>query len=219
MREQIIKTIYDKKLIAILRNVPSDRLIQTVAALVRGGVRLVEVTFDATQKTTNEQTAEAIATVKNAFPDLFVGAGTVLSCEQVNVAKAAGAQFILSPDFFPEVVRYTRECGLVSIPAALTPSEITAAYREGADFVKLFPAGLFGVPYVKAVRAPISHVPLLGVGNIDISEVPDYLNAGIVGFGVGGNLVDKNAIANNNFEAVEMAAKTYVAAIASGGRK
>jgi hypothetical protein len=114
-----------------------------------------------------------------------------------------------------DVIRRTVELGLVSMPGALTPSEVMTAHKAGADYVKLFPIGLMGVEYVKAIMAPISHVKMLAVGNISSDNAADYLKTGVLGVGVGGKLVNKNAIATGDFDALTKAAQELISAVKS----
>ena len=115
----------------------------------------------------------------------------------------------------PGVVRRCKELGAVSIPGALTPTEIAGAVAEGADFVKLFPAGSLGCEYIKAVMAPLSHVRLLAVGGVNLNNLKDFLQVGVVGFGIGGNLVDKKLISCGKFDELEALSRAFVQAVNS----
>jgi 2-dehydro-3-deoxyphosphogluconate aldolase/(4S)-4-hydroxy-2-oxoglutarate aldolase len=159
---------------------------------------------------------ESIRRIRREFAGrVFPGAGTVLTPAQASWAVDAGAQYVISPDMNPDVIRRTRELGALSIPGAFTPTEITGAIAAGADFVKLFPAGLFGCDYVKAIRAPLSHVRLLAVGGVDLSNMKDFLQAGVVGFGIGGNLVNKKIISLGKFDELEATSRAFVRAVQS----
>ena len=127
----------------------------------------------------------------------------------LELAKNAGAQFIVSPDTNEEVIRATVAAGMVSMPGALTPTEIVTAHAYGADFVKLFPAGTQGTAYFKAVTAPLNHIRLLAVGGVNEKNIADFLAAGAVGAGVGGNLVNKTWIANGEFDKITALAKEF----------
>ena len=214
MKKRVIQAILDEKIIAIARGLTPDQCVAAAKALYAGGIRLVEVTFDQSQKIPFSKTAEAISAIAKEFEGkMYVGAGTVLTPEQVQIAADAGASYIISPDANPEVIRKTVELGLVSIPGVLTPSEATAAHRAGADFGKVFPAGNMGAGYIKAIRAPLNHIPLLAVGCISDANVADFLAAGCCGAGIGGNLVNKTWIANGEFDKItEVAARTVAAA-------
>ncbi len=136
-----------------------------------------------------------------------MGAGTVLTPRQVEIACENGAQFIVSPNASADVIRRTVELGLISIPGAMTPTEILMAYDAGAHFVKLFPAAALGIPYLKSIRSPINHVGLIATGGIGAENLPQFLNAGCVGAGIGGSLCDRKLIASGQGEAVTSLAR------------
>lgn len=144
---------------------------------------------------------------------MHIGAGTVLNENQVQLTYNAGGEFIISPDTNAEVIRKTKELGMISMPGALTPSEIQLAHRSGADFIKLFPVTNLGCDYVKAVKAPLSHIKFLAVGGINLENMQDYISAGVCGFGIGTNIIDKNMVKNNDFEAITELARKYVEAV------
>lgn len=214
MRQHIIQTILQEKNVAILRGVERDALIPLTEALYRGGIRLLELTYDARGAVSDEETAARIALLINHWQGrMLIGAGTVLNEEQVNLTAEAGGGFIISPDINEAVIRRTVARGLVSIPGALTPSEITSAHRAGADFVKLFPIADLGINYVKSVRAPLSHIRLLAVGGINTQNISDYLKAGVCGFGIGSNIIDKEMLQRGDFKGLEALARAYTEAV------
>lgn len=209
-RNEIIKSIEKNRIISIIRNPVRDTLIPAVRALFNGGIRLVEVTFDRSGKHDKQYTAEIISELCNEFSGkLTVGAGTVMSCEEVLIAYQAGAQFIISPNCDPEVIKLTRRLGLVSIPAAFTPSEIAQATRNGADFVKIFPADALSENYIKSVSAPISDVKLFAVGGVTTENIKSFLNSGFYGVGVGTGLYNSNLIANRQWKELTLLAKQF----------
>ena len=213
MREQIIKTIEEEKLVVIVRGVKSEQLIPLAEAMYKGGVRLLAVTYSANGSVSDEETAKNIEILSKHFEGrMLIGAGTVITTKQVELTAAAGGKFIISPDTFVDVIKKTRELGLVSMPGALTPSEIQTAHRAGADFVKMFPITNMGPEYVKAVKAPLSHIKLLAVGGVDNNNMADYLKVGISGFGIGSNITDKKMIANEDWAGITKLAEVYVAA-------
>ena len=217
MREQIIRAVEAHKLIAILRGVPGEKLLSVAEALYRGGIRLLEITYAADGRISDRETARNIGVLARAFEGrMFLGAGTVLTEEQVQLTADAGGRFIISPDTNPPVIEQTRKIGLVSMPGALSPSEITAAHRAGADFVKLFPVTNLGVDYIKAVMAPLSHIKLLAVGGICETNMRQYLQAGVCGFGVGSNIVNKSMVQNDDYEGITKLAEGYVSVIHDG---
>ena len=210
-KERIINSILTHRLIVIVRGVASEQLIPLAEALYRGGVRLLEVTFCADRSRLDEEVAEDIRLLCEHFEDrMEIGAGTVLTEEQVELTHRAGGQFIISPEANEAVIRRTVELGMVSIPGALTPREVQLANAAGADFVKLFPVDTMGSSYVKAIRAPLSHIRLLAVGGINENNLQEYLSAGVIGIGVGGNLLNKKLLANNDFLSIEGLAAQYV---------
>ena len=214
MREAVIQTVLDTKLVAIVRGVYGQDCLNLAKALYAGGIRALEVTFDQSGVAAQLQTADTISLLCRELGDkMFFGAGTVTTVELVKLAKDAGAVFIVSPDTNSQVIAATVEAGMVSMPGALTPTEILQAHRAGADFVKLFPANSQGVDYLKAIVAPINHVRLLAVGGINEKNVGDYLKAGAVGAGVGGNLVNKTWIAEGRFDEITACAKLFVEAV------
>ena len=214
MREQVIEQISQKKLVAIVRGIADkDQCLQTVSAIGEGGINLVEITFNQSAPERFSETTNAISLISQHLPHICVGAGTVLTVEQVQMAADAGAKYIISPDANPEVIRKTRDLGLVSIPGVLTPTEAVQAVAEGADFAKLFPAGLFGSAYIKALKAPLSHIKMLAVGGIDANNIPEFLKAGCDGFGVGGNLVNKAWIEAGEYHKITEVAKELCAAL------
>ena len=216
MREEICKLVEQEKVIAIVRGVDPDTCLKVAEALYAGGIRLLEVTFPQKNPELFQSTADAISMIKSAFAGrMRIGAGTVLTVEQVEMAAKAGAEYIISPNVDTDVIRRTLELGLVSMPGALTPSEVMIAHNAGADYVKLFPIGVMGTAYVKAIMAPISHVKMLAVGNISSDNAADYLKAGVIGLGVGGKLVNKDAIAAGDFEKLTKAAEELIAAVKS----
>ncbi len=213
MREQIIKTIEEEKLVVIVRGVKSEQLIPLAEAMYKGGIRLLEVTYSANGSVSDEQTAKNIELLSKHFEGrMLIGAGTVIKTEQVELTAAAGGKFIISPDTYVDVIKKTRELGLVSMPGALTPSEIQTAHRAGADFVKMFPITNMGPEYVKAVKAPLSHIKLLAVGGVDNNNMADYLKVGISGFGIGSNIIDKKMLAEEDWAGITKLAEEYVAA-------
>ncbi len=209
LRETTIQKILEKKVIAIIRNFDWETCVKAAEALQAGGIELVEVTFNQSNSESFINTQKAIAQINECFPGMLAGAGTVLTREQVDMAADAGAKYIISPDFNPDIIRHTREKGLVSIPGALTPSEITGAHRAGADFVKLFPAGELGTGYIKAIRAPISHIRLLAVGGVNEENMAEFLKAGVCGIGAGGNLLNKKWIAEGAYNRITDLARKY----------
>ena len=213
MRDLIIQQILDTKLIAIVRGLPENQAVPLARALLAGGISLIEVTFNQAKPDSFINTARAIAAIRESLGDTMrVGAGTVMSPAQLRLAYDAGAGFIISPNVDGAVIGGTREYGLVSLPGCMTATECAAAHGYGADFIKVFPAGALGPGYIKALTAPLSHLRFLAVGGVDCANIPDFLRAGALGFGVGGNLVNKDWIAAGAFDRITALAEEYVRA-------
>lgn len=211
MREQIIEKVLENKIIAIVRGVYGEACLNLAKALCEGGIKLLEVTFDQSKPEALNQTSDTVKLLVDELGDkMAFGAGTVTTVEMVELAKNAGAQFIVSPNTNEKVIRATVESGMVSMPGAMTPTEVLEAHEYGADFVKLFPIGNLGSSYVKAVSAPINHVRLLAVGGVNENNVKEFLDAGAVGAGVGGNLVNKKWIAAGDFDKITELARTFI---------
>jgi len=205
-----IEQIEKNKVIVIVCGVEKEKLIPMCQAIYDGGLRLIECTYDASGKISDEEIAGNIKMLAEYFEGkMLVGAGTVLTEKQVELTKKAGGKFIISPDTNPDIIKKTKEEELVSIPGALTPSEITQANRSGADFVKIFPMDMMGVKYIKDLKAPLSHVKMLAVGGVTADNMKDYLEAGASGVGIGSGVVNKKQISENNFEEITKLARNY----------
>ena len=189
MSKDIKNLINENKIIAIIRGVKSDGLASLVETLYSGGIRLVEVTIN--QSGDPKTTADAIYNLCGKFDGrVEIGAGTVMSAAQADLVIDSGAKYIISPNVSEAVITRTKERGVISIPGAFTPTESATAYDYGADYVKIFPAGTVGASYIKAIKAPLSHIPFLAVGGIDHANILDYLKAGACGVGIGGALTN-----------------------------
>lgn len=214
MCKKVFDSILNNKIVVIVRGVEKENLIPLAQAMYDGGIRLLEITYDATGKVTDEETAQNIKMLSEHFEGkMYIGAGTVLTKEQVLLTKENGGKFIISPDANEEVIKYTKELGLISMPGALTPTEIQSAHRAGADFVKLFPITNMGSSYVKAVAAPLSHIKLIAVGGVDAGNISEFLKAGAVGFGLGSNIVNKTFIKEGRYDLITEEAKKCVDAL------
>ncbi len=209
-REEIIKDVEKNKIIVILRGFDREQLIHTVAAMEKGGIKLVEITFDQSGVISDETTAANIQALKEHFAGrVRVGAGTVMTEAQVEYAYRAGAEFIISPDCYEAVIKKTKELGMVSMPGAFTPTEVANAHRYGADFVKLFPNSEVKLSYLKALIAPLSHIKFLAVGGVDANSFQDYIATGAKGVGIATAIADKKAIVARDYEKITRLAKEF----------
>ncbi|MDR2524640.1 MAG: bifunctional 4-hydroxy-2-oxoglutarate aldolase/2-dehydro-3-deoxy-phosphogluconate aldolase [Oscillospiraceae bacterium] len=213
MREQTIAKILEKKFIAIVRGISPAHICALAEALCAGGIPLIEVTFDQSRPDAFTETTEAIAALAAMGGEILPGAGTVMTPAQVRMAAEAGAKYIISPHADEAVIRETRRLGLVSLPGVMTPTECANAHTWGADLMKLFPAGVLGAEYLKALKAPLRHLHFLAVGGVSAANIPALIKAGAEGFGVGGNLVNRAWIEAGAFDKITAAAREIVEAI------
>lgn len=215
MREQVVRELKENKIVAIFRNVEVDKCVEAAKALYEGGIRFVEVTFDQTEKETKyKNTVDSIKMISEAMKNkMCVGAGTVLTLEQVHLASNAGAKFVIMPNMDIEVIKFAKDLDMATMPGAYSATEVNSAYNAGADFVKIFPAAQAGASYFKALSGPLGHIPLTAVGGVNEKNAKDFLDAGAVGLGIGGKLVDKKLIAESNFAEMTKLAKIYVESI------
>ena len=210
MRDAVIQRILEEKVIAIARGYGKEDCLGLAKALYAGGVKLLELTFDQKSEAARQETAEILQLLNRELgQQMCFGVGTVTTVEMVRLAKHAGAQFIISPDMDPAVIKATVEADMVSIPGVLTPTEMKQAHVAGADFVKVFPASSMGPGYIKAVAAPLSQIRMLAVGGVDGSNIGQYLAAGAVGAGVAGCLFRKEWILAGQWEKITQACQDF----------
>ena len=215
-REEIIKAIETHRIIVIARGLNREELLNTAEAMYRGGIRLMEVTFNACGNPSDEETAANIAMLVEHFKGrMYIGAGTVLRPAQVDLAAKAGAAYIISPDSRREVIERTRELGLVSLPGAFTPTECTTAWDFGADFIKIFPNSEMKPSYIKALKAPLSHIRFLAVGGVDLDNLQDYMAAGACGIGIATGIINKQMVKAGDFDGITELARRYTEKMAT----
>lgn len=198
-------------IVAIIRGFEPDVCLRLAEAYYKGGINMVEVTFNQKYPRTWKDTAAAIKAIKDTFNDsVMVGAGTVLTEEQLKICEDAGGEFMVTPNMNASLIRKCVADGLMAMPGALTPTEAVEAYNAGAKYVKIFPAGILGPGYVKAIMAPLSHIPFLAVGGISPDNVADFIKAGCAGAGVGGNLTNKDWIKAGEWDKITAIARELV---------
>lgn len=199
---------------AVIRLDDARTLRHVIAALHAGGVTAIEITMtvpDALRLL--RETADALGT--DLPDDVLLGVGSVLDADTAHAAIEAGAQFVVSPIFKPEIIEAAHAHEAPVLPGAFTPTEVQAATEAGADVVKVFPASLLGMKFIKAVRAPMPHLKLMPTGGVTPENAGDWLRAGAVAVGVGSALVDKQAIAEERFDVLTDKARTLTASIAA----
>lgn len=213
-RDGVVRAVREQKAIAIIRGQGSEVCLRLAEAYAQGGLGLVEVTFNQKAPETWKETAAAITAIRERFAGVLrVGAGTVLTAEQLTLCEQAGGAYMITPNVDAALIRDCVRRGLVAMPGAFTPSEAVAAHAAGADFVKLFPASSLGPAYVKALAAPLAHIPFLAVGGISAANAPAFLEAGCVGVGVGGNLTNREWIAAGAWGRIREAARALAACV------
>jgi 2-dehydro-3-deoxyphosphogluconate aldolase / (4S)-4-hydroxy-2-oxoglutarate aldolase len=181
-----------------------------VEALVAGGITVMEVTMTVPGAT------DLLRALKKEYGDrVLLGSGTVTDVGQVQETIAAGAEFVVSPSFHPEVVGRTKAMGKIAIPGALTPTEVITAWRDGADYVKIFPcSAVGGASYIRALLAPFPELPLIPTGGVTLDNAAEFLKAGARALGVGTHLVDPKAIEEGHPETVTEMARKYLEVVA-----
>lgn len=217
---EIIEFIEKNKVIVIVRRLYGEKILKLADALEKGGIKMVEVTFDQSDPDCIKNTSETIAALKANLGDkMRFGAGTVLTVEQVEAAAAAGAEYIISPNVNIDVINRTKELGLISIPGAMTPTEIIAADQAGADYVKIFPVIDLGLKYMKNIMGPISHVKFLATAGVNEDNFADMLQAGFSGAGISGRLTDKKLIEVGDFEELTKRAHAFMEIARNNGKE
>lgn len=210
----VIEELARTRLMVLARGVPKDVLLKGVAAIREAGVTVFETTFDHRLPNCIEENAEKIAALVAAFGDsMKIGAGTVLSVEEVRAAHGAGAEFIVSPDSDPEVIAETKRLGMASIPGAMTPTEIKRAWELGADIVKLFPADDLGYHYIQNLKGPLPHIPLMATGGVNPETIPQFLNRGILAVSTGITVFRPDLVSAEDYEGIKALAMAHVESI------
>lgn len=195
--------------VAVLRLRSSNDAIDVIAALHAGGVSAIEVTVT---------TPDAMRILEQAaarMPDAFLGVGSVLDGETARRAVEAGARFVVSPVFVPEVVAEAHKHGVPAGPGAFTPTEILRAHQAGADVVKIFPSEVLGLPFLKGVLAPMPFLKLMPTGGVTPDNAGDWIRAGAVAVGLGSALVDPALVATRDFAGITARARRLTDSIAA----
>lgn len=205
--QQIIERV---GLIPVLRARNAAQAHAVVKAMIAGGVTVVEVTM------TVPGALDVLKELKSEYgAKLLLGSGTVTTAQEAEATIEAGAEFVVSPSFHPEVVAKTHELGKLSIPGALTPTEVITAWRAGADYVKIFPcSAVGGASYLKSLLAPFPHLKLIPTGGVTLESATSFLQAGARALGVGSDLVNLAAIDAGNPEKITAAASAYLEVVA-----
>jgi 2-dehydro-3-deoxyphosphogluconate aldolase / (4S)-4-hydroxy-2-oxoglutarate aldolase len=209
--DEMMQVIRETGVVAIVRGTTTDTLVQVSEALKRGGVRAIEVTLN---------TPGAVGMIRELVDkcgsDMLIGAGTVLDPESARAAILAGARFVLGPNLSLEVSKLCKRYNALYVPGVFTPTEIICAWEMGAQVVKIFPAGSVGPRYIKELRGPLPQVDMMPVGGVDLGNAADFIRAGAVALGIGGELVDRRAVAEGRFDLLEEKARRFTDAVREG---
>jgi 2-dehydro-3-deoxyphosphogluconate aldolase/(4S)-4-hydroxy-2-oxoglutarate aldolase len=208
-REGAKKIILDVGIVPVIRASSQAHAMAAATAVAAGGIPIVEITM------TVPGAVAAIAQLcKSLGNDVLVGAGTVIDAETAKRCVDAGAQFFVSPGFDYETVRFAYESRILMMAGALTPTEVIAAWKSGADFVKVFPCSAVGGPsYIKALKGPFPHVALVPTGGVNLNNVGEFIRAGSSAVGVGSELVSSAALESGDTSSITDLAKRYVSAV------
>ena len=204
-KEEVRARIVELAIVPAVRAANGEDALFAAEAVSRGGLPIVELTMTVPKAT------ELIAQLVKKHPRMVVGAGTVLDLETARACLAVGAKFITSPGLDLEIVEFCVKAGVIVMPGVLTPSEIIAAVKAGADFVKIFPCTqVGGVDYLQALKAPFPNVSFIAAGGINQQTAGKYLAAGAVAVGIGADLIPPRAIAIRESDWIEELARRYV---------
>jgi 2-dehydro-3-deoxyphosphogluconate aldolase/(4S)-4-hydroxy-2-oxoglutarate aldolase len=204
----LLDLIKEHRMIVILRGIDRERIQPVAEALYLGGARMVEITMN-----TEGAPKQIASLVENYAGKMIVGAGTVLNVEMAQQAIAAGATYLITPNLDERVIDFSLQNGVGVLPGVMTVTEIVRAFEAGASMVKLFPAGTLGVGYLKELQGPISHIPIVAVGGVTLDNVKEYMQAGTIGVGVGGGLLERKGIAEGNYDELTIRTKRFIQAI------
>jgi len=209
-----IGRLRESRLMVLARGIRKDALVKGVGAIAEAGVTVFESTFDHRHANCIAENAEKISALTAAFGSrMSIGAGTVLTVEEVRAAHEAGATFIVSPDTDPDVIAETKRLGMASIPGAMTPSEIKRAWALGADMVKLFPADDLGYHYIQNLMGPLPHIPMMATGGVNPGTIPEFLSRGMLAVGTGITIFRPDLVAAGDYGGIKALAEAHVEAI------
>ncbi|WP_296001084.1 bifunctional 2-keto-4-hydroxyglutarate aldolase/2-keto-3-deoxy-6-phosphogluconate aldolase [Rugamonas sp.] len=203
LKYAIFQGILERRMVAIVRAGTPDAALQMAEACIAGGITALEVAF------TTPDTIGVIKTLRERHgANVMLGAGTVLDPETARAAILAGAQFIISPSVNVETIKLTQRYQVLSMPGAMTPTEIGLALEAGADIVKVFPAEVFGPSYIKALKAPLPQAALMPTGGVTVENLADWFAAGATAVGIGSSLTAPGA--SGDYAAVTTRARAFV---------
>ena len=204
-RDEVSARIADIGIVPAIRAASREDAAYAVESVSSGGIPIVEITL------TVPGAVELIAELRRTRPDVVSGAGTVLTAEDARQCLDAGALFLSSPGFDREIVDLAAQRNVAIIPGALTPTEVTLAWKSGVDFVKIYPcAPVGGASYIRALRRPFPQVPLIASGGVNQHTAGDFIQAGAVALGIGGELIPRDAIERRQTDRIHELARRFL---------
>ena len=207
-RADVVRQIEADGVVAVIRLTDASQLRAVADALGAGGVRALEVTM------TVPRAVELIEELARSLPpEILVGAGTVLDAETARQVILAGARFVVSPVFRPAVIEMSHRHDVAVMPGCFTPTEILAAWEQGADVVKVFPATALGPSFFKDIRGPLPQLRLMPTGGVTADNAGEWIRAGAVAIGVGTALVDRGLVQERKFGEITARARHFIEAI------
>ena len=209
-----VERIRDLGVVLVVRAKGDENTMKGIEAMLAGGVTAIEITFSV------PNAVAVIRAVRERFgTDILLGAGTVLNPSDAAGAVGAGAEFVVSPNTNLEVIGMAKRLGVPVMPGAFTPTEVVNAWAAGADVVKIFPASVGGPAYIKALRGPLPHIPMLPTGGVNDKTAGPFIEAGAFALGAGSNLFDKKLLAAEDFKGLADLAKRFTAGVREAREK
>ncbi len=203
-KEQILQRIQDAGIVAVVRASSTEEAVRITDACIEGGVAAIELTFTVPHA---DKVIEDLA--KRYTPEqIILGAGTVMDAETARIAMLAGANYIVSPHFDPEIVKTANRYRMAVMPGVLSVTEAVRAMEAGADILKIFPAELFGPRIIKAIKGPIPYAKMMPTGGVTADNVGEWIKAGAVAVGAGGALT--GGAKTGDYAAITATAKRFV---------
>ncbi|MDF2821063.1 MAG: hypothetical protein K0R15_1504 [Clostridiales bacterium] len=205
MKQEVLSSILEKKIVAILRGLDYEENFKVMESLVEVGITNFEVTLN---------TPKALVIIEEALKKFdksaFIGAGTVRNKEDALNAVNAGAQFLITPNLNEDCIEVADRNNILISPGVFSPTEIARAYEYGCELVKLFPAAVLGSDYVNQLMGPFRDIKIMAVGGIDLLNINSYLHAGVQVFGLGSSLINSDLIKSGNYEQLKVHFQKYI---------
>jgi 2-dehydro-3-deoxyphosphogluconate aldolase / (4S)-4-hydroxy-2-oxoglutarate aldolase len=208
-KKQVADRIVEIGIVPVIRAASAKQAMQAVEAVCAGGVPIVEITM------TVPGAIELLTTLaRTSASEILLGAGTVLDAENARRCVDAGAQFIVSPGFDLETIKFANRSDKVIMAGALTPTEVITAWKAGSDFIKIFPCGsVGGAKYIKALKGPLPQIPMVPTGGVNLKTAAELIEAGAAALGIGGELISASALQSGDTSGISENARRYVAVV------